>query len=65
MKTIRVSYLSSRNPFSARAFILPNAYANVVFLFDEQDGVHVTQHRGTNRIRQSNLPSGRGVFLMH
>jgi hypothetical protein len=43
MKTIRVSYPSPRNPFSARAVILPNAYANVIFLFDEQDDVHVTQ----------------------
>jgi hypothetical protein len=43
MKTIRVSYPSSWNPFSARAVILPNAYANVIFLFDEQDDVHVTQ----------------------
>ena len=65
MKTIRVSYPSSRNPFSARAVILPNAYANVIFLFVEQDDVHVTQRRGTNRIRQSNPPSGRSVFLMH
>jgi hypothetical protein len=38
MKTDYTFYPSPLNSFSARAFILPGAHANVIFLIDGEDG---------------------------